>query len=75
MKVRERLESIISETLDKDIAISFDFLIKHLHLEKDTENAMQELKLHINMIDNVKYGVIVDDNDQSIYVFFTKITE
>lgn len=73
MKVRERLEKIVDETLDKDIAISFDFLIDHLHLEKKTENAMQELKLHVNMIDDVKYGVITDDTDQSVYVFFKKV--
>jgi len=72
MKVRERLESMIKEILDKDTAVSFDFLIKYLHLHKDTEAAMQELKFHIDMIDNVKYGIVTDDTNQSIYVYFTK---
>ena len=75
MMVRERLESMIKEILDKDTAVSFDFLIKHLHLHKDTEGAMQELKLYIDMIGDVKYGVIADDTDQSIYIYFTKKAE
>ena len=75
MKVRERLETIVKEILDKDTAISFKFLIEHLHLDKDTENAMEELKLHVSMIDDVKYGIIIDDNDQSIYVYFIKKKE
>jgi len=31
--------------------------------------------LHIGMMDDVKHGIVVDDNDQSVYVFFTKISE
>jgi hypothetical protein len=75
MKVRERLESMIKEILDKDTAVSLDFLIKYLHLEKDEDAAIQELKFHIDMMDNVKYGIIKDDKDQSIYVFFKKESE
>lgn len=75
MKVRERLEAMIGEILDKDTAVSLEFLIDYLHLDKDSENAIQELKLHIGMMDDVKNGIVVDDNDQSVYVFFTKISE
>ena len=75
MKVRERLESMIGEILGKDTAVSLEFLIDYLHLDKDNENAIQELKLHIGMMDDVKHGIVVDDNDQSVYVFFTKISE
>jgi len=64
MKVRERLESMISKILDKDTAVSLEFLIDYLHLDK-----------HIGMMDDVKHGIVVDDNDQSVYVFFTKISE
>ena len=75
MKVRERLESMIGEIIGKDTAVSLEFLIDYLHLDKDRESAIQELKLHIGMMDDVKHGIVVDDNDQSVYVFFTKIAE
>jgi hypothetical protein len=72
MKVRSRLEELTGEMLDADLAISLEFLKDHLHLHKDDNDAIQELKLHIELMQGVSYGVIVDDNDQSIYVFFKK---
>jgi hypothetical protein len=64
---------MIEEIKDKDTAVALDFLIDYLHLDKDPNSAIQELKLHIGLIEDVKYGVIVDDNDQSVYVFFKKM--
>lgn len=70
MKVRNRLDTMIEEIIDKDIAVSLDFLIDYLHLDKDKDDAIQELNLHISLIEDNDYGVIVDDNDQSVYIFF-----
>jgi hypothetical protein len=72
MKVRERLHSMIEEMKDKDVAVALDFLIDYLHLGKDKDAAIQELKLHIGLVEDIKYGVIIDDKDQSVYVFFKK---
>lgn len=72
MKVRERLETMVKEMLDKDMAVSLNFLIDYLHLHRDQNDAIQELKLHIELMEGIDYGVIIDDNDQSVYVFFIK---
>ncbi len=72
MKVRNRLDSMIEEILDQDIAIPMEFLIDYLHLDKDQDDAIQELKLHVGLLEEIEYRVIVDDNDQSIFIFFKK---
>ncbi len=72
MKVRERLDEITSKTADKDVAISLEFLKKHLHLEKDDDGAIEELKFHLGLEGDTRYSVIKDDKNQSIYVYFTK---
>ncbi len=72
MKVRNRLDSMIEEILDKDTAVPLEFLIDFLHLDKDQDDAIQELKLHVGLLEGIEYGVIVDDNDQSVYIFFKK---
>ena len=72
MKVRNHLEEMTKEMLDKDVAVSLQFLIDFLHLHKDQNEAIQELKLHIGLMEGIDYGVIVDDNDQSVYIFFKK---
>ena len=72
MKVRNRLDSMIEEILDKDTAVPLEFLIEFLHLDKDQEDAIQELRLHVGLLEGIEYGVIVDDNDQSVYIFFKK---
>jgi len=72
MKVRGRLEEITGEITDKDEAISLEFLKEYLHLAKDDNEAIEELKFHVGLMDGLNYGVIADDTDQSIYVHFTK---
>ena len=72
MNVRQRLEEMTKAMVDKDTAVSLDFLIDDLHLHKDKNDAIQELKLLIDLMDDVEYGVIKDDSDQSVYVFFKK---
>lgn len=72
MKVRKRLEEMTAEMLDADLAVSLEFLKEYLHLGKDDTDAIQELKLLIDLMSGVGYGVIVDDTDQSVYLFFTK---
>jgi hypothetical protein len=73
MKVRERLEEMIGKVADKDVAVSLGFLKDYLHLRKEDAEAIDELKLHVNLMDNeIRYSVIADDNDQSIYIYFRK---
>ncbi|MHA1577600.1 MAG: hypothetical protein ACTSU3_09590 [Candidatus Thorarchaeota archaeon] len=72
MKVRNRLDSMIEEILDQDTAIPLEFLIEFLHLDKDQDDAIQELRLHVGLLDGIEYGVIVDDTDQSVFIFFKK---
>ena len=72
MKVSNRLDSMIEEILDQDTAIPLEFLIEFLHLDKDQDDATQELRLHVGLLDGIEYGVIVDDTDQSVFIFFKK---
>jgi hypothetical protein len=73
MKVRERLEEMIGKVADKDVAVSLGFLKDYLHLRKEDDDAIDELKFHVNLMDDeIRYSVIADDNDQSIYIYFRK---
>jgi len=72
MKVRNRLDTMIEEILDQDTAVPLEFLIDYLHLDKDQDDAIQELKLHVGLLDAIEYRVIVDDSDQSVFIFFKK---
>lgn len=72
MKVRNQLDSMIEEMLDQDVAVPLDFLIEYLHLDKDCDDAMQELRLHVGLLDGIEYGVVIDDTDQSVFIFFKK---
>ncbi|MHA2379500.1 MAG: hypothetical protein ACXADO_12420 [Candidatus Thorarchaeota archaeon] len=71
MKVRERLEELAKETANKDTAISLEFLKEHLHLRTEDDDAIEELKFHVDLEENLQYSVIMDDTDQSVYVYFT----
>lgn len=75
MKVRERLEEMTDKIADKDTAVSLEFLKEHLHLQKEDDDAIEELKFHLGLEENLKYSVIMDDSDQSVYVYFTKKEE
>ena len=66
---------MIEETLDQDVAIPLEFLIDYLHLDKDQDDAIQELRLHVGLLEGIHYRIIVDDNDQSMYIFFMKTEE
>ncbi|MFW9843943.1 MAG: hypothetical protein ACFFEV_05155 [Candidatus Thorarchaeota archaeon] len=70
MKVRNRLDEIIEETTDKDIAIPLKFLIDYLHLAKEQEDALQELRLHVGLLDDVEQRIINDDSNQTVFVYF-----
>ncbi|MFX1262061.1 MAG: hypothetical protein ACFFAZ_08245 [Promethearchaeota archaeon] len=73
MKVRERLEEMIGKVADQDVAVSLGFLKDYLHLRKEDDDAIDELKFHVNLMDDeIRYSVIADDNDQSIYIYFRK---
>jgi hypothetical protein len=75
MTVRERLEEIAKEITDQDVAVSLAFLKDHLHLQKEDDDAIDELKFHLSLMDDFYYSVIADDSDQSIFVYFTKSKE
>lgn len=70
MRVRNRLDEIIEETTDKDIAVSLKFLIEYLHLAKEKEDALQELRLHVSLLDDIEQRFVIDDNNQEIYIYF-----
>jgi len=70
MKVRNRLDEIIAEITDKDTALPLEFLIEYLHLEKKKEDALQELRLHVGFLDDVEQRIVIDDSNQSVYVYF-----
>ncbi|MHA2139991.1 MAG: hypothetical protein ACXADF_01355 [Candidatus Thorarchaeota archaeon] len=72
MEVRGRLEEMIGKISDQDVAVSLGFLKDYLHLRKEDDDAIDELKFHVNLMDDVRYSVIADDKDQSIYIYFTK---
>ncbi|MFQ5833421.1 MAG: hypothetical protein ACE5H4_12000 [Candidatus Thorarchaeota archaeon] len=72
MTVRDRLEEMVNEIADKDIAVSLRFLKDHLHLRKEDDDAIDELKFHVGLAENLKYSIIMDDSDQSVYVYFSK---
>ncbi len=75
MTVRERLEEMAKELTDQDVAVSLEFLKEHLHLQKEDDDAVDELKFHLRLMDDFHYSVIADDTDQSIYIYFTKSRE
>jgi hypothetical protein len=75
MTVRERLEEMAKELTDQDVAVSLEFLKEHLHLQKEDDDAVDELKFHLRLMDDLYYSVIADDTDQSIYIYFTKSRE
>lgn len=72
LKVRTRLEEMTQEMLDNDLAVSLEFVKDYLHLHKDSHDAIQEFKLLVDLMEGVQYSVIVDDNDQSVYLYFRK---
>ena len=75
MEVRGRLEEMIGKIADQDVAVSLGFLKDYLHLRKEDDDAIDELKFHVNLMDDIRYSVIADDNDQSVYIYFTKEEE
>ncbi|MFW9834889.1 MAG: hypothetical protein ACFFEK_12895 [Candidatus Thorarchaeota archaeon] len=74
MKVNDRLQKMVKEMADNDIAIGLEFLKDHLHLHRDTNDAIQELKHLVDLVEGVEYSVIADDSDQSVYIYFRKST-
>jgi hypothetical protein len=72
MKVSQRLEEMVTAIVDKDTAVSLEFLKEHLHLQHDNEDAIKELRFHLRLMGDVRYAIIGNDADQSIYVYFEK---
>ena len=75
MEVRERLENMVKDLADSDNAVSLEFLKEFLHLHKADDDAIQELRHKVDLLGEVEYRVIVDDQDQSPYIQFSKKSE
>ena len=75
MEVRERLENMVKDLADSDNAVSLEFLKEFLHLHKTDDDAIQELRHKVDLLGEVEYRVIVDDQDQSPYIQFSKKSE
>ena len=71
MDTDKRLEEILTDIKDSDNAVSLNFLKDYMRLRPDDDDAIQELRLKLAMKDDVQYRVIVDDNDQKIYLAFS----
>jgi hypothetical protein len=76
MEVRERFRELLEDMKDTDKAVSLKFLKSYLRLRPADSEAIQELKLKVDLVENLKYRVIVDETDQSVYVqFMSEIDE
>lgn len=70
MKVRSNFEEMLEDIKGKQKAVSLEFLKDFMHLERDDQGAVEELKLFVEMHDDLTYRVLRDDSDQSIYIEF-----
>jgi hypothetical protein len=70
MEVRERFRELLGDIKDTDKAVSLEFLKSHLRLRPTDSEAIQELKLKVDLVEDLKYRVLVDETDQSVYIQF-----
>jgi hypothetical protein len=70
MEVRERFREMLEDIKDTDKAVSLKFLKSYLRLRPEDSEAIQELKLKVDLVEDLKYRVIVDETDQSVYIQF-----
>ncbi|MGD2072594.1 MAG: hypothetical protein PVG65_03805 [Candidatus Thorarchaeota archaeon] len=75
MEVTERFREMLDDIKDTENAVSLEFLKSHLRLRPEDTEAIQELKLKVDLIENLKYRVIVDETDQSVYIQFMSEAE
>lgn len=70
MEVSQRFREMLEEIKNTDKAVSLEFLKSFLRLRPTDSEAIQELKLKVDLVENLKYRVIVDETDQSVYIQF-----
>ncbi|MBS3795083.1 MAG: hypothetical protein KGY80_09310 [Candidatus Thorarchaeota archaeon] len=74
METAQRLDEMLADIKDTGKAVSLEFLKEYLRLRPDNDDAMQELKMKLQMKDDVTHRVIIDDTDQTVYVAFNTPT-
>ncbi|MGV9168998.1 MAG: hypothetical protein ACOC38_03555 [Promethearchaeia archaeon] len=75
MDTAQRLDKMLNDIKDTGNAVSLDFLKDYLRLRPEDDDAIQELKMKLDMKDNVTHHVVIDDRDQSVYVAFNTPVE
>ncbi|MFO7837538.1 MAG: hypothetical protein R6V83_12925 [Candidatus Thorarchaeota archaeon] len=75
MDTAQRLDEMLNDIKDTGNAVSLDFLKDYLRLRPQDDDAIQELKMKLDMKDNVTHHVVIDDRDQSVYVAFNTPVE
>ena len=75
MESMQRFRGIVEEIKDTDRAIQLDFLKEHLRLRPDDESAIEELKIKIKEMGEIKYRSLIDETDQKIYLSFSSEKE
>lgn len=74
METAQRLDEMLADIKDTGKAVSLEFLKEYLRLRPDNDDAIQELKMNLQMKDDVIHRVIIDDTDQTVYVAFNTPT-
>jgi hypothetical protein len=74
METAQRLDEMLADIKDTGKAVSLEFLKEYLRLRPDNDEAIQELKMKLQMKDDVIHRVIIDDTDQTVYVAFNTPT-
>jgi hypothetical protein len=74
METAQRLDDMLADIKDTGKAVSLDFLKDFLRLRPSDDDAIQELKMKLQVKDDVIHRVIIDDTDQTVYVAFNTPT-
>ncbi|MBD3157400.1 MAG: hypothetical protein GF309_01305 [Candidatus Lokiarchaeota archaeon] len=74
METAQRLDDMLADIKDTGKAVSLEFLKDFLRLRPSDDDAIQELKMKLQVKDDVIHRVIIDDQDQSVYVAFNTPT-
>jgi len=75
METAQRLDEMLADIKDTGKAVSLEFLKEYFRLRPDNDDAMQELKMKLQMKDDVTHRIIIDDTDQTVYVAFNTPTK
>lgn len=71
----EKFDQLLKDVKDSENVVGLEFLKEFLRLRPEDDAAMEELKIKMTEIGDIKYFSIIDDNDQSIYLGFTSMSD